>query len=210
MSNENENMIKLCNKILAITIDLGNVSKDGNNTHNKYRYISYEQMNSKMRYLLPKHKMAIIPEITEVRETTYQAKNNTGVRSLIKATFQVVDCETGFSITKQWSGGDQDTGGKSLSQATTECHKRFLLKLFNVSSKNDVDPDSRTESMPNNQGSISEAQAKRFYTICKSQNLTDEKITAWLFANMGIETANQINAESYEAVCNDVEAGCIK
>ena len=216
--NENENLSKLCKKILAITTEIGKVAKDGNNTHSNYHYITYEQMNLKMRELLPKYNLAIIPEITEVRETQYQAKNNTGVRSLVKATFQIVDCDTGFSITKIWNGGDQDVGGKSLSQATTECHKRFLLKLFNVSSKGDVDPDSRTESMPNqpqpannqpqNSGTISEKQAGRLKAIIGKSAYKMDYVEGWLNVIHGT-TIENMQWKLYDEICKTVESGTI-
>jgi hypothetical protein len=144
-TTSNENMARLASKINAITAELGAVGQDGTNTQSHYNYISYEQMNSLMRNLLPKHGLSIIPSIDDIREVPYTTKNGSpGIRSIVKATFLIIDCETGFSIERRFVGADQDVGGKSGGQAVTECTKRFLLKLFHVSSKGDVDPDSRT------------------------------------------------------------------
>ena len=142
---KNEEMARLASKINAITAELGAVGQDGTNTQSHYNYTSYEQMNALMRKLLPAHGLSILPSVDDIKEYPYTTKNGTpGVRTLVKASFLIVDCETGFSIERKFVGADQDFGGKSSGQAVTECTKRFLLKLFHVSSKNDVDPDSRT------------------------------------------------------------------
>ncbi len=141
----NENMARLASKINAITTELGAVGQDGTNTQSHYNYISYEQMNVLMRQLLPKHGLSILPSIDDIREVPYVTKTGTpGVRSVVKGSFLLIDCETGFAIERRFVGADQDVGGKSGGQAVTECTKRFLLKLFHVSSKGDVDPDSKT------------------------------------------------------------------
>ena len=140
-----QGMGALASKINAITEELGAVAQDGQNNKSNYGYITYEQMNCHMRKLLPKHRLSIIPAIEDIRETQYvTSKGTPGVRTLVKGSFMIIDCDTGFFIERKFVGGDQDVGGKSGGQAVTECTKRFLLKLFHVSSKGDVDPDSQT------------------------------------------------------------------
>ena len=53
--------------------------------------------------------------------------------------------ERGYSIIESFIGAEQDTGGKSMQQAITQCCKYFYFKLFNVSSQDEIDGDEKTE-----------------------------------------------------------------
>lgn len=134
---------KLASKVLSVSQELSLVN-DGKNQHSGYEYISYQNLNIKLPDLLVKHKLAIVPEILECKESEIVGKNgSTGIRSLIYMTFDVIDTETGFKITKKWISADNDNGGKSLGKAITEAMKRFEFKLFHVAS-NDKDTDETT------------------------------------------------------------------
>ena len=135
---------KLAQKIAKITAEIGSVEKDGKNQHSNYSYISYEQLNARLPPLLLKHGIAIINDVESYNETEYQTRKGTGTRTIVTMNFEIIDTDTGFSKTVSAIGSDQDTGGKSMSQAITECCKRFLLKQFMISSKDDIDSDSRS------------------------------------------------------------------
>jgi hypothetical protein len=150
MENEGkgEGLGKLAAKIVAIGAELGVVAKDGNNPSAKYDYISYEHLNARLRPLLAKHKLAIVPRIDSIEEKEHQREGKAMVvRSVVKGSMLVVDAETGFSMECPFVGADQDWGGKSSAQAITEFVKRFELKLFHVSAFGDSDPDQHTVSV---------------------------------------------------------------
>jgi hypothetical protein len=130
-------------KITKIIGEIGAMKKDGKNAY--YNYISYEQLNSTVRPLLAKHNLAIIPNITNVEEHyTINGQDKEVVRTILTGTVKVICGDTGETLEFGMVGADQDTGGKSASQAVTEFDKRALFKLFKVSSKADIDPDSKT------------------------------------------------------------------
>ena len=139
-------------KINKITEMIGVTKADGYNTNSKYNYISYEQMEAKLRHLLPAIGLTITPEVIEMteRSTEFIKKDKWGektqqvIRSIVKMKFYITDTETGDTIERLWFGADQDYGGKSCGQAITEGVKRFQFKLFHVSTKTDKDPDSKT------------------------------------------------------------------
>lgn len=139
---------KLAEKLNAIAHELGQVKNDGHNVKSNYDYISYEQVNAKLRNLLPKHKVAIIPAMTSVEERDYKMNDKVAVRSVVQAEFRVIDTETGYSETSHWCGAGIDVGGKSLGIAITETQKRFVLKLLHISTKGDEDGDSGTTELP--------------------------------------------------------------
>lgn len=145
-----EEKAKLALKIAKFSKSLGVVKQDGKNEYSRYEYVSSEQMMSLLRDNLSKSGFSIIPSVLDVQEEQFQSKEGKiVVRTIIKMAFEVIDTETGFSITVPWAGADQDTGGKSYGQAVTEGLKRFLFKLLFISSsdKGEADPDSKTTTI---------------------------------------------------------------
>lgn len=139
----------LARKINAIAAAIGRMTPLGYNEHSKYDFVGYEQMNAKLRELLPQHGVALIPEIDETEERDF-ARGNGGVtvRSVVKGHMMIVDTDTGYAESRRMLGADQDTGGKSVGKAVTEMVKRFQFKLFHVSTQDDIDPDAMTEELP--------------------------------------------------------------
>ena len=164
-------MKSVATKIAMITGELGAILKDGHN--DSYDFISYEQFYAILRPLIAKHKLVCIPNITQWDEIIQKVKasvwNKTKrvyedgekeiIRTRLSGTIKMICGDTGEMIEVSAVGADQDYGGKSMAQAITEFDKRALMKIFKVSSKGDVDPDSRivvvgdddenTENKPN-------------------------------------------------------------
>lgn len=59
----------------------------------------------------------------------------------------------------------------------------------------------------NGGGLISDAQAKRFYAICKEHQKSDEEIKQYLQATYHIDTTKNIKTSDYDAVCAWAEGG---
>ena len=140
-------MKNVATKIALICKEMGAMSKDGENKEfgKGYKFIGYEAMEAKLRSLLAKHNLAIIPRMTDYEDK--ELENNNGkkyIRSIVKGTMLIIDGDTGSSVEGAFIGGDQDYGGKSMGQAITEGTKRFYFKLFHVSDKSDKDPDGKT------------------------------------------------------------------
>ncbi len=70
-------------------------------------------------------------------------------------SFDIIDTETGYKIVSQFTGSDQDYGGKSEQQAITQCNKYFLFNLFKISTKDEQDGDSKTTEIGANKGNNS-------------------------------------------------------
>jgi hypothetical protein len=152
-TNDAENLAKLCLKIEEISKEIGALKEDEKNVHSNYSYISYQQMDAKLRTMLSEKKLSIIPQIVKQHDeiSTFIDKDSKGnekqrqiIRTTVEGDFKIVDLETGYHIVRHWIGVDQDYGGKSGGQAITEFCKRFYFKLFKISSKEDIDPDSKT------------------------------------------------------------------
>lgn len=151
--DEKLNRGKLCLKIEKIANEIGALPQDGTNKFSNYSYISNEQMMTAIRSKLLENKVSILPEILKVEEKDFQAADEkTGkvkvtIRTRVLMRFEIIDCETGYSLFKRFSGSEQDTGGKSEQQAVTQCMKYFMFKLLKVTSKEETDSDSQTNEV---------------------------------------------------------------
>jgi len=141
-------LAQLAKKIATISKEIGKVDQDGINTFDKYKFISHEQTTTILRTLLEKNNIAIFPSVESYEEkNTLTATGKQQIRTIVTMKFLIVDTETGYSIEKTFTGADQDQKGKSMGQAITEAVKRFELKLFHITSKDDIDPDSKGASI---------------------------------------------------------------
>jgi len=151
---ESQLVAKLGEKVSNMCKSIGEVEEDGKNKFSDYDYISSNNLLGHIRMNLSPNRLAIFPNLEDIEDVSrVQEKNGKKVywtKTTVKMKFEVIDTETGFMKIFTWTGSDQDTGGKSLGQAITECTKRFYFKLFQVSSKEDKDPDSNTGNMPVN------------------------------------------------------------
>ena len=147
MQNQNDLRAALAKKVLTVQSELGTLYKDGVNQKQGYSFVSYELVNARLREVLPRLGLVIMPAITRVQERDIPtAKGNMTTRTLIEGTLTLVDCDTGFAMQLQIAGADNDTAGKSLGKAFTEMVKRAEMKLFHVTTIEERDPDA--EGLP--------------------------------------------------------------
>jgi len=152
MTNNKQGEMRMKNlalKLAKITAELGGIAKDGRNEHQKFDFISYEHLYAAVRPLLSREKVAIIPSVESVSEERYETNNGgSGWRTTVTMNETIIDADSGDTMTVKAMGSANDTGDKSLGKAITEADKRWLFKLFKVSSKDDVDPDADSPEPP--------------------------------------------------------------
>lgn len=147
VQNQNDLRAALAKKVLTVQSELGTLYKDGINEKQRYAFVSYELINARLREVLPRLGLVIMPAITRVQERDIpNAKGSMTTRTLIEGTLTLVDCDTGFSIAIPCAGAENDTAGKSLGKAFTEMVKRAEMKLFHVTTIEERDPDA--EGLP--------------------------------------------------------------
>lgn len=147
-NNELELRGRLATKIAAITAALGKFIKDGYNEQQRYNFVSYEQINARLREMLLEHKLMMLPTFDKITERELQTKNGGfTTRSVVEGKMTITDIETGYSMTGGLIGADNDGSGKSIGKAITEAVKRYEMKLFHISTKDDADPDAGGEEI---------------------------------------------------------------
>ena len=118
-------------KLHQVVEEMGNIPKNGYNTHFKYKFVQEQDAMAKMRELCLKHKLLIIPSVI----------TSSRVANLTTATvqFTIHDCESGEEITANSIGEGADTQDKGAPKALTSAYKFFILKMFMVSTGDDVE-----------------------------------------------------------------------
>lgn len=151
MENLNENQLraKIAQKLAKIGSKMNGIEMDGRNDHSRYSYISYEQINAYISQYSFQEGISIIPEFKIIDTKTYTTSRGGSMEKItVEGIFDIIDTETGYQISKKSVGSGADSGDKALGKAITETQKRFQMKLFNITSKGDVDPDSETVDIP--------------------------------------------------------------
>jgi len=144
-ANEMKLKAKLAEKLATVTEEMGAMEEDGYNSHSKFGFTSYQALNARLRWLLKKIGIAIVPSSESYDEKEYQkGGGKTTTRTVVCMTAEIIDTETGYSVVSKLVGAANDYGDKSMGKAITEAVKRFEFKLFHVSSVEDFDPESET------------------------------------------------------------------
>lgn len=133
----------LAAKIAAISKDLGAIKKGGHNGEQHYDFIEYAAVSGKIRELLDKHGVAIIPSVIDYeRDDVKSQRGATGYHYTLKMHFTVINADDPQDrIESDWLGESTDWGDKGINKAETAGTKYFYMRTFNISEKSDADND---------------------------------------------------------------------
>ena len=186
---------KLSLAISSILGELGAVKQDGENKFQRFTYTTYDEFNSNIKPLLKKHKVAIFPETTEVisHEVIGKTKSGSAISGIVVKMRFTVSCE-GDTASFDWISQGRCESGKEIAKAQTEGAKRFEMKLFHSSTKNDVDPDSERIE-------VKKEEVKK--TVAKTTTKPDAKmeelkkkridIVAYIKILIGVKATDKVN-----------------
>lgn len=134
----------LAAKIAAISKDLGTIKKGGHNNEQHYDFIEYAAVSGKIRELLDKHGVAIIPSVTSYeRDDVKSARGATGYHYTLQMSFTVINADDpADKLEATWMGESTDWGDKGINKAETSGTKYFYMRLFNISEKGDTDNEA--------------------------------------------------------------------
>lgn len=133
----------LAARIAAISKDLGAIQKGGHNREQHYDFIEYAAVSGKIRELLDKHGVAIIPSVTSYERDDVKSRNGaTGYHYTLQMHFMAINADDPQDkLEADWMGESTDWGDKGINKAETSGTKYFYMRLFNISEKGDADND---------------------------------------------------------------------
>lgn len=126
-------MKQVYKKIGLVREAIGSVDKDGYNPHHKYNYQSWEDVLGSVRRACSAHGLLILPSTTDIKQE--------GKKTTLGIRFTLVDIDSGEKVELDWVGESDDAQDKGVNKAGTAGYKYFCLKLFQITTKDDEDPD---------------------------------------------------------------------
>jgi len=143
INNGTGNKAKLFAKVAKVMTEVRKLKKDGNNTFDKYKYISGDNAFEHIGGIMASVNLVILPSVYEIETKEVQSKSG-GIMyfTTVHAQITLADGETGETWTGEWFGEGSDRGDKSINKAMTAMMKYFLLRVFQIGSGEDADADS--------------------------------------------------------------------
>lgn len=127
----------LIQKLSEISASVGRVPKNGYNNFHKYKYVLEADLVDHIRPLLAERNLFIVPRVTEHLWD--------GEMSQITYEYDIMDGDSGESITTSSVGYGSDKGDKGAYKASTGAYKYMLMRLFQVATGDDPEGDERTD-----------------------------------------------------------------
>ena len=173
----------IAKSIIAISKDIGSITKEGENTFQHYRYARWEDVNEKLSPLLAEHGLVIVQ--SEINRSLLE-ENDKGSVLAIVYHFTIVNADGDKWPPVEWTGIARlrDSKGITDDKAATKCHtqaeKYFCVKQFKIRVSED-NPSDRSHTLP-------KKDARELYS--KLQTEIDERDSAVSLGAWGIDPEN--------------------
>jgi hypothetical protein len=125
----------------AVMTDLDYIEKGDAKVNGQYRFVSHDQVTSKIHPLLVKHRLLILPSVHECLQ-----ENN---RTKITLQLAIINIDQpGDYVLVQFPGYGIDSGDKGIGKAISYAYKYGLLKTFCLETGDDPDNDANASYEP--------------------------------------------------------------
>lgn len=129
---------RLLLKLVAASVMVKAVQKDGENTFQSYSFQSEAAIKNAVKPALEANGIEIIPSYQLLDQRDVTGKRGTNHIVDVLGTYVITDGVA--TLTGTMLGSGSDTMEKAMAKACTSAQKYFLKQLFNISDK-DTDPD---------------------------------------------------------------------
>lgn len=142
----------LYTKMAEIMGEIGNIPKEGTNTHFNYKFVTADAIADRIRKALSDRKIAFFAAITHRELVQFSQKyidGNTGAvkseksinRWVVDFEFTFADGDSGEVEKRPWTAEADANDDKGINKCATAAEKYFLLKTFVVSTGDEPDSD---------------------------------------------------------------------
>lgn len=125
-------------KLVACSADLAHLSKDGTNSHFKYKFVSEAQVKAAVKPVLIKHGLAITGVNADLQP------GGTPGSACVKVAVTIGDGI--YFATFEGVGGGTDSGDKAPMKATAAALKYALTSAFIIPTNDDPEADPETDA----------------------------------------------------------------
>ena len=207
-----EKQKKLAQKLVNVMKACAYVQKDSENKEQKYKYVSAAAVLEKVNAALVEANIISIPKFSLVSEKE-KSTSRGGVWQLVtvQCELQIIDAETGESVTVISLGTGTDPGDKAPAKAQTMALKYAWLTALNIETGDDPSADERTDKQTFVQGQPPPAMppglpnSQTTYNICNywqrlGWNIND---LANYLAQRFAKPADQVNEAELLVILNE-------
>lgn len=131
-------------KIIEVMSKVPAIGKDQRNDQQKFNYRGIDQAMNTLQNILPSVGVFYVPEVLEsTREERQTKTGNNLIYTVLKVryTFYAAD---GSSVSAVVQSEGMDSGDKSSNKAMSGACKYALFQVFNIATKEMIDPDSES------------------------------------------------------------------
>jgi hypothetical protein len=207
--------LSLYRKLAAVLAAVDRIEKDKENTGGGgYKYASEKVIKETFHPLFATHRILLVPAIAELLHVTPPAQGKTSYISTMRYTFELLDLDSGGSLSLQiiLSGGD--SLDKGPTKALTGAIKYALTTLFLVPTGDDPENDARPRQTPqarpttarvqNPDLRITDAQITRLHSLKTKAGKKDADLRT-IAGAYGYESSKDILVRDYDAICREIE-----
>lgn len=224
MTTDKTTELNLHQKLLKITEEIGKIEKTGRNNQQGYSFIEQSKVMAELRPQLVKWGVIIIPETIDRRVERYDVTRSNGkagadIHVNVTSRYTVVNADKPDErFVCDWNAGEAiDSGDKATNKATTASQKTYLMKLFNISDKDDADADSpeaapgssRTfnRDMKTLEGPASPKQKALIRDKLMQQGIAPEEMKGYLIEQFGVTDTENMTKQDASMVIESLIGG---
>lgn len=141
-----DSKISVGEAVARVASEVGAINKDETNKEQGFKFRSIEAITDKVRPLLARHGVVIVPNVVSFDYSEQVSKGGArGIRCVANMAYQIVGPD-GSWITGGMLGEAVDYGDKSTSKAVQMAFKYFLTELLTIGS-GDAEADLHTPDL---------------------------------------------------------------
>jgi hypothetical protein len=140
--------------ICAVKNSISAIGKDRKNTQQGFMFRSIDQVYDELHPHMAEHNVFSVPRVLERIEQIYQSSSGGRmVRVALKTEYDFVTIDgSKITVGPVWGEGN-DSADKATNKALTACHKCCLIQLLTIPTKDLVDGDAESPTLPPEAGS---------------------------------------------------------
>ena len=140
-------MKNIAAKMVKIMADCAYVQKNGVNSFHGYKFATASDVLEKVNASLVKHNVCsgVNAELIDMVDTTNQSGNKTEHLATVKTTVNLIDVDSGETLTCIGLGNGADVGDKAIMKAQTASLKYAYLMSLAIATGDDPENDITTD-----------------------------------------------------------------
>ena len=140
-------MKNIAAKMVKIMADCAYVQKNGFNSFHGYKFATASDVLEKVNASLVKHNVCSVvnAELIDMVDTTNQSGNKTEHLATVKTTVNLIDVDSGETLTCIGLGNGADVGDKAIMKAQTASLKYAYLMSLAIATGDDPENDITTD-----------------------------------------------------------------